>query len=108
MSSGLAPPSWNLAKTTDWRRSAVTTSASHRTTRRTRRVYGSAPAGWRHGLGDPPGDGDTEGDGEGDGDGYGTPEDGPITISTNSRDAKSTEGRPRITLVTPGLAGPDD
>src|SRR6266550_2854074 len=110
MSSGFAPPNWNLAKTTDWRRSAVTTSASHRTTRRTRRVYGSAPAaGGGHGLGDSPGDDDgdglADGDGVGDGEGYGTPDDGPVTMSTYSRDAKSTAGRTWITLLRLGLAG---
>src|SRR4051812_35745299 len=106
MSSGFAPPNWNFAKTTDWRRSAVTTSASHRTTRRTRRVYGSAPAAWGgHGLGDSPGDGDDDGDGladgegVGDGEGYGTPDVAPVTMSTNSNDAKSTAGRTRMILL---------
>src|SRR5436190_57546 len=77
ISSGFAPPNWNLAKTTDCRSRAVTTSAIHRMTRRIARVYGSRPeraserartqATARHGVGDPEAEGAGWGDGDGDG-----------------------------------------
>ena len=42
MSSGFAPASWNLAKTTDCSSRAVRTRTIQKIARRTREVYGSA------------------------------------------------------------------